>query len=165
MKRFFQFILFLTSINSFSQTTNQIEFYKTGKFKSPKNLKMWLVKNSDTLKCEIVNEKINIPQNNGVYSVIIENQKERFVINDVDFSLLNSERKIIIGIEKNIENLKPVSKEYPNIYSILDSITFIRIENLNQAKEVVFVVFTSEETENKFKKAKSYTQYSLVKKE
>ena len=163
MKTIFRYIIFLTSICSFSQTTHQIEFYKTGKFKNPKNLKIWLVKNSDTLTCEVVNEKINIPQTSGIYSVVIESHKEKYMINEVDFSKINSESKIIIGIEKNIENLKPLSTEYPNLYNLPNTMTFIKIENLSQAMKVVFVVFATEDLEDKLKCTKSYTQYNLIK--
>ena len=165
MKTIFRFILFLISTYCYSQTINQLEFYNTGQFKNPKNLKIWILKNSDTLTCEIVNKKINIPITSGIHSVIIETHKDRYVINNVDFSKISSECKIIIGIEKNIENLKPLSKEYPNLYNLPERLTFIKIENLNQAKEVVFVVFTTEDLGNELKCSKSYDQYTLIKKE
>ena len=165
MKAVINLILLLTTVMNFAQTNNttEFEFYKNGKFKSLKNVKVKLVKSLDTIVCEITNGKIIFPKNSGEFSVIVNIKNETYVVNNVDFSKLNSDSKFIFGVEKNIENFIPVSNQYPNIYEILNTVNFIKIENLENAKLVVFVAFISKESNDKSTTGKSYTQYSLIK--
>lgn len=167
MKKILPFIVFFYTALFFAQTNNQsydFEFYKNGYFKKTKNLKIQLTKNSDTISCEISNGKIILPKNLDTCNVIVQLRKEKYVIEKVLFSNLVSKSKIIFGVENNIKNLKPISSKFPSFYIIPNRATIIDIKNLEQAKEVHFIAFTTEEKiENKIN-CRSYTQYYLEKK-
>ena len=165
MKVLICFIFLLTAGMNFAQNNYSIEFelYKNGEFKSLKNVKVKLVKNSDTIMCEIVKGKILFPKKGDEFSVIVTIKNEIYVVDKVDFSKLYSASKFIFGIEKNLKNFKPISTQYPNIYELSNTSNFIKIENLNKAKRVNFVVFTSKSNDiDKSTTGKSYTQYSLI---
>ena len=168
MKLIFNFILFFVTICSFAQISNasyDFEFYKNGEFRDSKNLKIQIVKNLDTIVGEILNKKIIIPESKDAFTVIIRIKNKKYSIDNVDFSKLDSNSKFVFGIENNIENLEPISNHNPNIYIIKNTSIGVKIENLAQAKEVHFIVFTSAEINgNDSKIVKSYTQYSSVKK-
>jgi len=168
MKIIFNFILFFVTICSFAQTSSKsydFEFYKNGEFRNAKNFKIQIVKNLDTITCEILNEKIIIPEIKESCTVFFRIKNKKYIIENVDFSKLDSNSKIVLGIENNIENLEPISNQNPNIYIIKNTTIGVEIENLEQAKEVNFIVFTSTEiTGNNSKKVKSYIQYFLAKK-
>ena len=167
MKKILPFIVFFYSALFFAQTNNQsyeFEFYKNGYFKKTKNLKIQLAKNSDTISCEIANGKIMVPKNLDTYNVIVNFRKEKYVIENVLFSKLETESKIIFGVENNMKNLKPMSAQFPNFYNIPNRLTFIDIKNLEQAKEVHFIVFSNEEKIGTKINCKSHTQYYLEKK-
>ena len=147
MKKVISIVLFFFTTWSFSQTNSKIfdfEFYKNGKFISPKNLKIQLVKNSDTINCEILNEKIIIPDTNGIYTIIGKIKNKKFIIDNVDFSKLNYYGKFIFGIENNINNFETVSIEFPNTYVLKNTTNTVQIENLKQAEKVYFIIFSSE---------------------
>lgn len=164
MKTVINLILLLTALMNFAQNNNSVEFelYNNGEFRSLKNVKVKLVKNLDTIACEISEGKILIPKMTDEFSVIVNIKKKTYVVDKVDFSKLNSDSKFIFGVEKNLKNLKPFSKQYPNIYVLLNTDNLLKIENLDKAKRVNFVVFTSKSknTDNTIT-GKSYTQYSL----
>jgi hypothetical protein len=169
LKKIINFIVFFVTIYSFAQSNNKsidFEFYKNGGFKNLKNIKFNLLKNLDTVTCEFLNEKIIIPEIQGTYTVIVEIKNKKYKIENVDFSKLDMDCKIVFGIENNIENFEPISNQYPNFYGIKKSKIFLKIEQLEQAKKVYFLVFTSEEkTGSNTKIGKSYAQYFLVKKD
>lgn len=166
MKIILSFIVFFYSILCFAQTNNQsydFEFYKNGYFKKTKNLKIQLAKYSDTISCEITNGKIILLKNLDTCNVIVHFKKEKYVIEKVLFSKLESKSKIIFGVENNLKNLKPISSKFPSFYIIPNRPTIIDLKNLEQAKEVHFIAFTTEEKiENKIN-CRSYTQYYLEK--
>ena len=168
MKKIINFILFFVTICTFAQTSNKsfdFEFYKNGEFRKSKNLKIQIIKNLDTIACEILNKKIIIPEIKDSCSVFIQIKNKKYIIDNVNFSKLDSNSKIVFGIENNIENFETIANQNPNIYIIKNTMIGVKIENLEQAKEVDFLVFTSIETiGNNSKRGKSYTQYSLVKK-
>ena len=169
MKKFIHFILFFVAISSFAQTSNRtfdFEFYKNGEFKTPKKLKIQIIKNTDTIDCEINDKKIIIPQIKDSCTVLIKIKNKIRKIDNVNFSKLDSACKIVVGVENNINNFKLVETQVENFYSIKSTMNFIRLQNLELAKEVNFIVFTiSETTKNNSKKVKSYSQYYLEKKE
>ena len=166
MKIILSFIVFFYTALFFAQTNNpsyDFEFYKNGYFKKTKNLKIQLAKNADTISCEITNGKIILLKNLDTCNVIVHFRKEKYVIEKVLFTNLVSKSKIIFGVENNIKNLKPMSAQFPNLYNIPNRLTFIDLKNLEQAKEVHFIAFTTEEKmENKIN-CRSYTQYYLEK--
>jgi hypothetical protein len=166
MKTVINLILLLTTLMNFAQNNNSVEFklYRNGEFRSLKNVKVKLVKNLDTITCEIVEGKILIPKMIDEFSVVVNIKKKTYVVDKVDFSKLNSDSKFIFGVEKNLENLKTISNQYPNVYVLSNTDNIIKIENLDKAKSVNFVVFTSKSknTDNSIT-GKSYTQYSLIK--
>lgn len=168
MKKVASIILFFYIIWSFAQTNSKafdFEFYKNGKIRNPKNLKIQLVKNLDTISCEILNKKIKIPDSNGIFDIIGKIKDKNYVIYDVDFSKLNLSSKFIFGIENNINNFKPISSEFPNFYILKNSTNSLQIENLEQAEKVYFVIFSYELfNDNNRKKVKNYNRYFSVKK-
>lgn len=167
MKKILPYIIFFYTTLLFAQTNNQsyeFEFYKNGNFKKTKNLKIQLAKNLDTISCEIVNGKIILPKNLDTCNIVVNYRKEKYVIENVLFSKLETESKIIFGAENNLKNLKPLSSQFPNFYNLPNRLTFIDIKNLEQAKEVHFIVFTNEEKIGIKINCKSYTQYYLEKK-
>lgn len=159
-------LLLLTVLMNFAQNTKSVEFefYKNGKFISSKNATVKLVKNSDTITCVIEDGRILIPKVIEEFSVIVNINMKTYVVDKVDFSKLYSDSKFIFGTEKNFNNLKPISNQYPNLYSILKTTNFIKIDNLEPAKKVNFVVFNSHSNNsNNSVIGKSYSQYSLIK--
>lgn len=166
--KFIRFILFFVTICSFAQTSSRafdFEFYKNGEFVTPKKLKVQIVKNSDTLDCEIFDKKIIIPQIKDSCTVLIKLKNKIRKIDNVNFSKLDPACKIVLGIENQINNFKPLEAHFENIYSIKNTMHIVNIQDLDLAKEVYFIVFTTTETaKNNSKKVKNYTQYFLVKK-
>ena len=168
MKKVISIILFFYVIWFFAQTNSKaidFEFYKNGKIRNTKNLKILLVKNLDIISCEILNGKIKIPDLNGIFAIIGKIKNKKYIIDNVDFSKLNLSSKFIFGIENNIKNFKPISSEFPNFYILKNSTNSLQIENLEQAEKVYFVIF-SQELFNDYnrKKVKNYNRYFSVKK-
>lgn len=166
MKTVINLILLLSVLMNFAQNNNSVEFeiYKNGKFISLKNATIKLVKNLDTITCVIEDGRILIPKIIEEFSVVVNINMKTYVVDKVDFSKLYSDSKFIFGTEKNFNNLKPISNQHPNLYSISNTTNFIKIENLETAKKVNFVVFISQSNKsNNSVIGKSYTQYSLIK--
>ena len=169
MKRIIIFILFVLPSCSFAQTSNKsfdFEFYKNGKFRNSNHLEIQIIKNLDTITCKILKNKIIIPKIKDSCKVFIKTKSKNYLIDNVNFTKLDADSKIIFGVENNIGNFESIANQNSNFYIIKNTMIGIKIENLEQAKEVNFLVFTSIEIiENNRRTAKSYTQYSLMKKE
>jgi hypothetical protein len=167
MKKIINLILLFVTICSFAQTNNKsydFQFYKNGNFRNSKNLKIQIVKNSDSIACEVLNKKIIIPEIKDSCTVFFKIKNKKYIINNVDFSKLDSNSKIIFGIESNIKNFESISNQNPNFYILKNASIGVLIEILEQTKEVNFIVFTSKiKTGNNKETIKSYTQYFFVK--
>lgn len=172
--KIFYFMIFTISIYCSAQTessNHEFKFYKNGLFKNPKNIKLYLVKNSDSIKCNILKNKVTIPRVSSSQTVVVSYRNKNYKINDVDFSKLDKDSKIVFGIEKSIENFSPISKELPNTYILRNSpiinnnFLAIKIENLHQAKKVNFIVFNClAKSEEKKETYKTYSRSIIRKK-
>ena len=82
MKKIIILFLFFVTICSFAQTSNKsfdFEFYKNGEFRNSKNLKIQIIKNLDTIACEILNKKIIIPEIKDSCSVFIQIKNKKYI--------------------------------------------------------------------------------------
>ena len=167
MRKNFTFFLLLTSIFGYSQDngTVQFEFYKNGKSIDLKNVRVKLVQNVDTVACQIIGRRISVPKLNGEYSVILTFKKESYVVDNVDFSKIRFDCKFTFGTEKNIKNFKPLLLEVPNIYGLERTMIFVKIENIDIAKKINFVTFTTLFMKDKKSDTlEAYSQYNLISK-
>jgi len=55
---------------------HEFKFYKNGVYKSTKKAELYLIKNLDSIKCEITKNKIIIPKVDSVYSVVLKIKKK-----------------------------------------------------------------------------------------
>jgi len=170
MKWIINFVLFFTTISSFAQTNGHyydFEFYKNGSFYNTKKLKVQLVKDLDTIACEVAKDKLLLPDISGNYTVVVNIKKDKYIIANVDFSKLYRSSTIVFGIENDFSHfLSPESRQYPTIYTLPKTLIPLQIEHLEEAKAVHFVIFTSEKQDGKmFKEVSSYSRYTLVKKD
>lgn len=168
MKRIINFIIFFVSIWSFAQAPNHsydFKFYKYGSFRNSKKMTFQLVKDIDTINCEVSKGKIQVPNISGKYTVVVTLKKDKYVVENVDFSKLYLGSTIVFGIENDFSNFSPpASNQYPTIYTLPNSLIPIKIEHIEQARSVHFVVFTSEKQDGKkLKEVRSYSQYFIVK--
>jgi len=153
------FIIFTISIYCSAQTENSVhefDFYQNGFYKNSIKIKLFIIKDSDTIKCRILKNKITIPKVSSSHSVIVYHKKKVYKIRDVDFSKLDEESKVVFGIEKNLGNFIPADN-IPNTYFMDYHRLAVKIENLNHAKKVSFIVFNSSTTANNI--VRSYKNY------
>lgn len=154
------FIIFTISIYCSAQTNNTIhefDFYHNGNYKNSKKINFLIVKDSDSITCNISNRKISIPKISAPCSIIVYYRKKSYKINNIDFSRLDNESKIVFGIEKNLKNFSPV-RTIPNAYLLDNYKLAVKVKNIKQAKKVNFIVFNSSKTQSNGKI--SYKNYS-----
>ena len=137
---FFSIFYCFTQIQS---NTYEFKFYKNGQYKDTKKIELFLVKNSDSIKCEIIKNRITIPKVNSIYSVVLLNKKKAYTIENVDFSKLDNDSKIVFGLEKDLRRFTQLSSEFPTTYFLNETGLSIKIEEKNLAKKVNFIVFNS----------------------
>lgn len=167
MKTAFTLFLVLISLSTYAQYDNtvQFEFYKNGKFIDLKKVSVKLVQNLDTVACQIIGRRISVPKLNGEYSVILTFKKESYVVDNVDFSKIRFDCKFTFATEKNIKNFKPLLLEVPNIYGLERTMIFVKIENIDIAKKINFVTFTTLFMKDKKSDTlEAYSQYNLISK-
>jgi len=161
------FIIFTISIYCSAQTENSVHefgFYQNGYYKNSKKINFFIIKDSDTIQCSIIKNKITIPKISSSHSVIVYHKKNVYKISDIDFSKLDKESKVVFGIEKNLGNFMPADN-IPNTYFMDYHRLAVKIENLNHAKKVSFIVFNSSTTANNIIKTyKNYGRSEIVEK-
>ena len=127
------------------------------------------VNNQRRIPCQtissVVCSRISVPKLNGEYSVILTFKKESYVVDNVDFSKIRFDCKFTFGTEKNIKNFKPLLLEVPNIYGLERTMIFVKIENIDIAKKINFVTFTTLFMKDKKSDTlEAYSQYNLISK-
>ena len=161
------FIIFTISIYCSAQTEDSVHefgFYYNGFYKNSKKIKLYLIKDSDTIKCSILKNKITIPKVYSSHTVIVYHKKKIYKINNMDFSKLNNESKVVFGIEKNLWNFIPADN-IPNTYFMDSHRLSVKIENLNHAKKISFLVFNSSTTaSNRVTTYRSYGRSEIIEK-
>ena len=135
------FFLFTIHCNAQKGNSYEFKFYNNGKFKSSKKVEVYLVTKTDSIKCKITNGQINIPENTNTNSLIINYKKNKYNIENIDFSKLDNKSVIIFGIEKNTENFS-VTQE-PDIYLHLKTNTALKMDDPHKEKKIVFLTFNA----------------------
>lgn len=162
IKKVIYLLLFFVTFFCIAQNENTVHdfrFYKNGQFKNTKQVKLYLVKNSDTLNCDISKDKITIPKVSSIFDVVIHYKKKIYKITDVNFSNLKKDSNIAFGFEKNLDNFLTISKEFPTAYILKETGLLLEINNLEHAENVYFIVFYYSKTTKKNKEImKSYSR-------
>ena len=162
--RIILFIVF-TTVCCFSQTKDnphEFKFYKNGVYKSTKKAELYLIKKLDTIKCEITKSKIIIPKVDSVYSVVIKTKRKSYIIQDVDFSKLDNDSKIVVGSENDMTKFEQVSNDFPTMYFLKETGLAVEIEKMSQANKVNFIIFNSRTKVNEEKYVvKNYSQSTV----
>jgi len=155
----------LLFVFSYSNAQNEIsnhefKFYKNGKFVKSKKLEIYFINASDTIKVDVVSNEVKMPKLESVNSVLVIVGKNKYLISEVDLSKVNEGSTIIFGVEKNFSNLISVKAEFPKMRKLGNENILLKVENLEQAKEICFLVFHSKVKEEPNKK--EYKMYSKM---
>lgn len=144
--------------------THEFKFYKNGKFLKSNDLQLFSIKGMDTIEFNVASDKIKIPKINFTGSILVVKGKKKYLIEEVDFSKIDENSNVLFGIENNFENLIKVSDKYQSARTLKNNLILLNVENLEQAKEICFVIFSSViAKQESVKSSKSYSKMAISK--
>lgn len=152
--RILLFFFFVSTFYCFSQTELkefEFKFFKNGLYRNLKNIELKVIKDSDTINCNILNRKIMIPTMISSSEVLINVKKKQYKIKKVDFTKLSVGSIIIFGIENNLKNY--FLAENPDTYAHKYAISAFKKSDIDEIKKVIFLTFNMHPesvTNNKF---------------
>lgn len=165
--KFLTAILFFVFSYSNAQNetiTHEFKFYKKGEFLKSDDLQVYAINGIDTIKLNVALDKIKIPKINFQISILVVKGKKKYLIEDVDLSKIDDDSNVLFGIENNFKNLIKVSDEYPSVRKLKNNLFLLNVENLEQAKEICFIIFTSSSEPNDNRRtSKSYSKMAVSK--
>ncbi|MDI1257195.1 MAG: hypothetical protein PSV16_13965 [Flavobacterium sp.] len=160
-------LLFLITLSAQAQKKPlvlEFGFYLNQTIVSNRSVKCSIIIENDTIDCPIKSDKIYLPQIDSKGTLFFKFKKKIYKIEEVDFSKVHENMVMLIGSEKNTENFKLLSSDFPDRYRIDRTLIGVKIENLELAKEVWFVCFNAVYPEGDKKiTVGSYSKSTIVK--
>jgi len=160
-------LLFLTSTlfctAQLDTNSYDFKFYRNGNISKTKRLNVYAINGIDSIKCNIKDNKISIPNILSVGSILIKFRNKTYEIDDIDFSKFINNGLVFIGIENDMKNFTQPLPKQPEFYMLKNHAIILKLDDYESIKKICFLSFnfTTSQEDNKATNA-SYTKFKIL---
>lgn len=158
------FLFFTLHLFGQNETTNHsFRFYKNGSYESTLELKIQAVFEKDTVTCEIKDKILLLPFADEIGSIIVTYKKEKYILNEINFSSIKNNADVIFGLEDDMKKFVPISPKFPTLYMVKNSMNSIKIDDIKNVKQICFISFALKQKENEKMSVRCYDKTIILK--